>query len=214
MKLNYLSETAITITFDDKIALEIHQKIIQIYSHLKELQLPWIEDIVPAYSSITVFVSLEFYEQNNSLKDYFELLMRSFESKNQISVSDNNKEILIKVDYTGEDLHYVAEYCNLTVNEVIGIHSGTEYTVAMLGFTPGFPYLLGLDERLIVPRRSTPRLKVPAGSVAIGGVQTGIYPKESPGGWHIIGSTSADLFDVSRNPPNLLNPGIKIRFIK
>ena len=214
MKLNYLSETAITITFDDKIALEIHQKIIQIYSHLKESQLPWIEDIVPAYSSITIFVSLEFYQENKSLKNYFELLIRSFESKNHVNFSDENKEILIKVDYTGEDLRYVAEYCNLTVNEVIRIHSGTEYTVAMLGFTPGFPYLLGLDERLIVPRRATPRLKVPAGSVAIGGVQTGIYPKESPGGWHIIGSTSADLFDVSRNPPNLLNPGTKIRFIK
>lgn len=214
MELNYLSETAITITFDDKIALEIHQKIIQIYSYLKELQLPWIEDIVPAYSSIAVFVSLEFYKGNKSLKNYFELLMRNFELKNQINISEENKEILIKVDYTGEDLQYVAEYCKLTVNEVIRIHSDAEYTVAMLGFTPGFPYLLGLDERLIVPRRATPRLKVPAGSVAIGGVQTGIYPKESPGGWHIIGTTSADLFDVSRNPPNLVNPGTKIRFIK
>jgi inhibitor of KinA len=212
--INYLSETAITLTFDDKISLEIHQKVIAFYGHLKGMELPWILDIVPAYSSVSVYVSLDFYKKNSSLEAYFRMVYEIFKSSVYDNFTERNDVIFINVDYNGEDLAYVASYCKLSVNEVIRIHSETEYTVAMLGFAPGFPYLLGLDKRLIIPRRATPRLKVPAGSVAIGGVQTGIYPKESPGGWHIISSTSVDLFDVSRNPPNLLNPGIKIKFIK
>lgn len=205
---------AITLTFDDKISLEIHQKVIAFYGHLKQMEMPWILDIVPAYSSVSVFVSLVFYKMNSSLEAYFRSVYEKFESSVYDNFAERNDVIFINVDYSGEDLAYVASYCKLSVNEVIRIHSEPEYTVAMLGFTPGFPYLLGLDERLVIPRRATPRLKVPAGSLAIGGVQTGIYPKESPGGWHIIGSTSADLFDVRRNPPNLLNPGTKIKFIK
>jgi inhibitor of KinA len=212
--INYLSETAITLTFDDIISLEIYQKVIVFYGHLKEMELPWILDIVPSYSSVSVFVSLDFYKKNSSLECYFRSVYEKFQSLLSDSFTERNDVIFINVDYNGEDLAYVASYCKLSVNEVIRIHSDTEYTVAMLGFTPGFPYLLGLDERLVIPRRATPRLKVPAGSVAIGGVQSGIYPKESPGGWHIIGSTSVDLFDVNRNPPNLLNPGTKIKFIK
>jgi KipI family sensor histidine kinase inhibitor len=83
----------------------------------------------------------------------------------------------------------------------------------MLGFTPGFPYLLGLDPALHMPRRATPRTRVPAGSVAIGGAQTGVYPRETPGGWHLIGRTTLSLFDPARDPPALLKPGMRVKFI-
>jgi KipI family sensor histidine kinase inhibitor len=107
----------------------------------------------------------------------------------------------------------VSAGAGLTAEEVVAIHSSTEYVVHMIGFMPGFPYLGGLDERLVTPRRTTPRTRVPAGSVAIGGKQTGIYPSTSPGGWNIIGRTSVRMFDVDKNPPSLLQPGDRVRFV-
>lgn len=123
--------------------------------------------------------------------------------------------VVIPVCYGGEygpDLEAVARHARLSRDEVIGRHVAAEYTVAMLGFAPGFPYLLGLDAALHVPRRTDPRTRVPAGSVAIGGGQTGIYPRELPGGWNLIGRTPRVLFDPERNPPCLLAPGNRMRF--
>lgn len=122
----------------------------------------------------------------------------------------------IAVRYGGEagpDLDYVAEYSGLSAAAVIDLHASQRYVVYCIGFLPGFPYLGGLDERLIVPRRAKPRQKVRAGSVGIGGAQTGIYPCVSPGGWHLIGRTTARLFDVSQMPPALLAPGDTLRFV-
>jgi KipI family sensor histidine kinase inhibitor len=113
---------------------------------------------------------------------------------------------------SGPDLDAVAEHAGLSRDDVIARHAAAEYTVAMLGFAPGFPYLLGLDRALQVPRRPSPRTRVPAGSVAIGGAQTGIYPRELPGGWHLIGRTPLVLFDPAREPPCLLAPGDRVRF--
>ena len=121
----------------------------------------------------------------------------------------------IPVCYDGEfgpDLGEVAEHAKLAQAEVIALHTASEYHVAMLGFAPGFPYLLGLDARLHAPRRASPRTRVPAGSVAIGGAQTGIYPRELPGGWRLIGRTPLTLFDAQRDPPALLAPGQRVRF--
>ena len=110
------------------------------------------------------------------------------------------------------DLDAVAHHAGVTADEVVALHTGGEYTVRMIGFLPGFPYLGGMDSRLTTPRRSSPRANVAAGSVAIGGSQTGIYPIASPGGWQIIGRTAARLFDVERDPPALLRMGDEIRF--
>jgi KipI family sensor histidine kinase inhibitor len=121
----------------------------------------------------------------------------------------------IPVCYGGEcgpDIAAVAEHAGLLRDAVIARHTAAEYTVAMLGFAPGFPYLLGLDPSLQMPRRATPRTRVPAGSVAIGGAQTGIYPRELPGGWHLIGRTPLVLFDPQRELPCLLAPGDRVRF--
>ena len=121
----------------------------------------------------------------------------------------------IPVCYEGEmapDLEEVARRAGLAADEVIAIHSAAEYAVRVVGFLPGFPYLGGLDPRLVTPRRDTPRKRVPAGSVGIGGAQTGIYPLESPGGWNIIGRTDARLFVPQRTPPALLAVGDRVRF--
>lgn len=112
----------------------------------------------------------------------------------------------------GPDLDIVASHAGLSGQAVIERHTAATYTVAMLGFAPGFPYLLGLDPTLQVPRRANPRTRVPAGSVAIGGAQTGIYSQELPGGWHLIGRTPLRLFDPLRDQPALLAPGDRVRF--
>lgn len=113
----------------------------------------------------------------------------------------------------GPDLRFVAQHTGLTEAEVIRLHSRPLYHVYALGFTGGFPYLGGLPARLATPRRESPRLRVPAGSVGIGGVQTGAHPMETPGGWRIIGRTCAPLFDISEEPPTPVEPGDKIRFV-
>jgi inhibitor of KinA len=113
----------------------------------------------------------------------------------------------------GEDLEPLAREHGIPPSQVVELHTGPTYFVGMLGFAPGFPYLAGLDPRLVTPRRSTPRPRVPRGSVAIGGEHTGVYPVESPGGWHLIGRTPITLFDVSRDPPSLLQAGDQVRFV-
>lgn len=127
------------------------------------------------------------------------------------------KIIRIPVCYDDEefapDLKIVCDHAKLTKDEVIKLHSSTDYLIYMMGFLPGFPYLGGMDERLKTPRLQTPRTKIPAGSVAIGGAQTGLYPVESPGGWNIIGRTPLKVFDLNREPKFLYKAGDKIRFV-
>ncbi|WP_161597714.1 5-oxoprolinase subunit PxpB [Fluviispira multicolorata] len=127
-----------------------------------------------------------------------------------------SREILIPVKYGnqyGPDLNFIAQNSKLSIDEVINIHSNTEYLVYFLGFQPGFAYLEGLSPILATPRRESPRFSVPAGSVGIGGNLTGIYPQKTPGGWNIIGQTNLTLFNPNHFPPTLLQPGDKVRFI-
>lgn len=118
----------------------------------------------------------------------------------------------IPVKYGGVDLKRVAEHAGLTASQVIELHSAAEYTVQLIGFAPGFPYLRGLDSRLITPRLDIPRPRVEAGSVAIGGEHAGVYPIATAGGWNLIGLTPLRLFDISLADPFLLKPGMRIRF--
>ncbi|MCB9378359.1 MAG: 5-oxoprolinase subunit PxpB [Holophagales bacterium] len=122
----------------------------------------------------------------------------------------------IPVDYggvAGDDLDEVASRTGLSRREVIAIHAAATYVVAFVGFSPGFPYLLGLPRALQLPRRASPRARVPRGAVAIAGPFAGVYPSPTPGGWHLLGSTDAVLFDSRRTPPNLLAPGDRVRFV-
>lgn len=122
------------------------------------------------------------------------------------------EEVVIEVRYDGPDLVEVGERTGLGVDGVIAAHTGRIWTVAFGGFAPGFAYLTGGDERLHVPRRESPRTAVPAGAVGLAGEFSGIYPRRSPGGWQLIGSTDADLWQPERTPPALLRPGVSVRF--
>lgn len=120
----------------------------------------------------------------------------------------------LRVRYDGPDLADVAAQWGVSPREVARIHAGTEFTVAFCGFAPGFGYLTGLPARYDVPRRDTPRTQVPAGSVALAGPYTGVYPRSSPGGWQLIGTTDAVLWDHARVPAALLSPGTRVRFVE
>lgn len=119
----------------------------------------------------------------------------------------------VAVRYDGVDLDDVGRATGLTTDEVIAAHHGAAYEVAFCGFAPGFAYLRGLDLRLHLPRRATPRTSVPAGAVAIAAEYSAVYPRSSPGGWHLLGTTDATLFDPGRTPPALLTPGARVRFV-
>lgn len=121
-------------------------------------------------------------------------------------------EIVIEVSYDGDDLAEVASLTGLSEDEVVAAHTGQVWTVAFCGFAPGFGYLAGTDDRLTVARRETPRTRVPAGSVGLAGPYTGVYPRMSPGGWQLIGRTEATIWDLGRDRPALLRPGVKVRF--
>ncbi|MFX4271787.1 5-oxoprolinase subunit B family protein [Propionibacteriaceae bacterium Y1685] len=123
------------------------------------------------------------------------------------------RTIEIEVSYDGPDLAEVAELCGLEVEGVIAAHTSQVWRVAFCGFAPGFAYLQGHDERLTVPRRSSPRPEVPPGSVALADTWSAVYPRRAPGGWQLIGTTSAAMWDSTRTPPALLAPGMAIRFI-
>lgn len=125
----------------------------------------------------------------------------------------NGRRHEIAVDYDGEDLAAVAAMVGCSIDDVVEMHSSVTYRVAFCGFAPGFGYLTGLDARLHVPRRATPRTKVPAGSVAVASEYTAVYPRSSPGGWHLLGTTVTTMWDVDRTQPSLLQPGDTVRFI-
>jgi KipI family sensor histidine kinase inhibitor len=122
-------------------------------------------------------------------------------------------EVEVAVVYDGPDLEEVARLTGLTPDEVVAAHTGTPWRVAFGGFAPGFAYLVGGNPRLAVPRRDTPRPRVPAGSVGLAGEYSGVYPRSSPGGWRLVGTTDAVLWDVDRDPPALLAPGSTVRFV-
>ncbi len=159
-----------------------------------------ITDIVPTYTNLAVYFTVEstLFHQPHALDGTIEKAL-----KDPISYHGSTYEV--PVSYTGEDLSTLSKQLGLDTKELIRLHTNTPYPIAMLGFRPFFPYLLGLDKKLHAPRRKSPRLSVKKGSVAIGGEQTGIYSENSPGGWHIIGYTDFDDF-------SLLQPGDTIVF--
>jgi KipI family sensor histidine kinase inhibitor len=120
----------------------------------------------------------------------------------------------VPVRYDGVDLPEVARHLGMTEREIIAAHTERDWTVAFVGFAPGFAYLVGGDPRLTAPRRSESRIRVPAGSVGLAGTFSGVYPRASPGGWQLIGRTRLNLWDIERDPPALLVPGTRVRFVK
>lgn len=218
MQIEALGESMLLVRFGTRIDEALSDRVHAAVAALRGAALPGVRDIVPSYAAVAV----DFAPADARLTDAGDVwearigAIRDALATPPAAHGVPPRRIDIPVCYGGvfgADLEAVARHAGCTVEEVIARHCAVEYTVAMLGFAPGFAYLLGLDERLRVPRRADPRTRVPAGSVAIGGAQTGIYPRELPGGWNLIGRTPHALFNASRRPPALLAPGDRVRFV-
>ena len=175
---------------------------------------PAVREVVPGMNNLTlVFDPLAAASADTAMLT--SMLEAAWRDADLDRAQHTGRDIEIPVVYGGDggpDLAEVARHARLTPAEVAARHAAGHYTVFFLGFQPGFAYLGGLDRALFTPRRREPRVAVPAGSVAIGGEQTGIYPAQSPGGWQLIGRTTVTLFDPAHNPPTLLLPGDRVRF--
>lgn len=210
-----LGDRALRIRFGDRIDVDLNQRVHALAAHLRAQRPAWLCDIVPAYASLGLYLEPEAIDAPDPLEFALNWARAQLDALSATQAPAPGPRIEIRVRYgneDGPDLTAVAAACGLSPDEVIARHLAPEYRVAMLGFAPGFPYLLGLDPALALPRRAQPRRSVSAGSVAIGGAQTGIYPRSGAGGWHLIGRTEAILFDPKRDPPALLQPGDRVRF--
>lgn len=206
-----LGDSTLLVQFGDEIDLTINQRVHAFANLIANSVINGVIETVPAYATLLVHYDpliLSFTQIKNHLRAKV-AQMEEVESRKPRLVE-------VPVRYGGElgpDLEFVASYCDLPVKDVIRIHTERIYTIFMMGFTPGFPYMGKLDDLLIVPRLETPRTRVPAGTVAIAGSQTGIYSIESPGGWQLIGWTPLKLFDLGSESPFLFSPGDEVKFI-
>ena len=188
------------------VEVESLELVHRLHAALRALDPPGVVELVPAYRTLLVVADPE----RAGALDELAARLPALELSPADAVAGDPVEIPVR--YDGQDLPEVAGLTGLDVEEVVRRHTAPAYTVAFLGFSPGFPYLVGLDPALEVPRRDTPRTSIPAGSVGLAGGQTGIYPSASPGGWQLIGRTEVTLFDPRRDPPALLAPGGRLRF--
>jgi KipI family sensor histidine kinase inhibitor len=206
-----LGDSAVSIGFGTERSPELLKRVHAAAASIAAAALPEVEDIVPAYLGVAVFydsLHTSYREMAPKLLAVCERATTSTEASVKV------REHEIRVIYDGPDLEQVSASTGLSADEVIARHSGRTYTVDLLGFVPGFGYLSELHTAIQLPRRSQPRLRVPAGSIAIAGAQTAVYPLDTPGGWHIIGRTDRVMFDPSRDPPALLRAGDKVRFVR
>jgi KipI family sensor histidine kinase inhibitor len=178
---------------------------------LRTAELLGVVDIVPAARTILVKLAGSQY-QAPTRQRVARVQPSDAAIAHAAAPADGHADAVIDVVYDGEDLEEVARLTGLSADEVVAAHTGQPWRVGFSGFAPGFAYLVGGDERLAVPRRSEPRTKVPVGSVGLAGEFSGVYPRESPGGWQLIGRTSAVLWDVDRESPALLTPGMWVQF--
>jgi inhibitor of KinA len=214
-----LSERSCTISFGSEINKETLGLVLGFQEVIRKQPFPGFIETVPAYTTLTVYYdpvplmkSMVLGESPFSkVSDY----LRSIDFRSgELSSSSRRHTIPVCYDLQyGPDLKSLSKRLNLSVDEIIQRHSDETYTVFMIGFTPGFPYMGSIDPSLECDRLEIPRKQVPAGSVGIAGKQTGIYPNASPGGWQIVGRTYLELFSVEGNPPALLQAGDQVKFI-
>lgn len=162
-----------------------------------------VTDVVPSEAAVVVHCARSLHDTIGDLLD---------QASPIAAASTPIEPLIVPVRYDGSDLAEVAQHVGISVEDVIVAHSSVTYTVAFCGFSPGFGYLRGLDERLHLPRRATPRTAVPSGAVAIAAGYSAVYPSRSPGGWHLIGSTDLEVWDMTASPPALMLPGRSVRF--
>lgn len=215
-----LGDSALTIELGNEISDAANIRALELFDHFSTHRFPGFIEAAPAYSSLTIFYDVN--EVRRACGDYpsafsavkalaeialrvpYEYLEKDTRAVFEIPVYFNEE--------TGSDLGAVSEFSGLSIKQIVEIFTARTYRVFMLGFLPGFAYMGTVDERIAIPRRSTPRLNVPRGSVGIAGAQTGVYPVTSPGGWQIIGRTTHELFTPDDNTPCLLSPGDLVKF--
>ncbi|UQY45366.1 5-oxoprolinase subunit PxpB [Mixta hanseatica] len=203
-----LGERAVVLELEPPVSLFSQQRIWGLTERLRDY--PQVLEAIPGMNNLTVILR----DPQHQALDAIERLQTWWEESE--AALPESHDVAIPVIYGGEagpDLQVVAHHCQMTPQQVVEAHSAAEYVVYFIGFQPGFPYLGGLDSRLHAPRRDEPRVLVPAGSVGIGGSQTGIYPLASPGGWQLLGRTALPLFNPQHQPPTLLRPGDRVRFV-
>jgi inhibitor of KinA len=203
------SDRSLLLVFDDRISMAAHREVLRLTPRLRSMR--GITNVHPAYASILIDFDPLRIDRGDVARTAAELFAEA-----AAAPWPEPRTVEIPVAYGGEygpDLEAVAALTGHTPDEVIALHCSAEYLVYFLGFSPGFPYLGGMPESIAAPRLDTPRRRVPAGSVAIGGRQTGVYPMASPGGWRIIGRTPLRLFEPAADPPVLLRMGDHVRFV-
>lgn len=203
-----LGDGAILITLGNAIERELNRRVHGYANAVRDAGLATVTDVVPAYASLAVYYDASAVSADEIMRRLREVVQAQLPREPERT----GALVTIAVRYDGPDLAAVAETTGLAADEVIARHSAVEYYVYMMGFAPGFAYLGDLDPALRLPRREAPRARVPRGSVAIAGSQTAVYPHETPGGWHLIGTTDLPLFDPRRDPPALLRSGDRVRF--
>jgi inhibitor of KinA len=225
MTIKPIGDQALTMELGSDVDDATLQRVRRLLRVIEEKKSPLIVDVIAAYTTVTVvYDATPLGGVDSSMETVQQFLAASAEeaeastTAKSAGASDVTSMRVIKIPVCyggrfGPDLEIVATQAELSVDEVIALHAGADYDVCAIGFSPGFPYLRGLPERLRTPRKATPRTKVPAGSVGIGGSQTGIYPSSTPGGWQLIGRTPLSLFDVNRPHPSLLRVGDRVHFV-
>lgn len=224
-----LGDSAILIQLDTKISSNIHRQITALTDCIEINPFPGFIECVPAYTSVTVFYNpllvYKHIKKENQFIQNSDISITPYQFvKHKISeIIQQTKDLTnyipriveIPVCYGGNlgpDLEFVANHNKLSVDDVVEIHSSGQYLVYMIGFAPGFPYLGGMSEKIAAPRQTSPRLRIPAGSVGIAGLQTGVYPISTPGGWQLIGQTPIKLFRPYDPSPSLLQSGDIVKF--
>jgi inhibitor of KinA len=214
MRIEPLGDSALLVRVVEE--FEAEESLDAVVRATRKLEIAKIHGVIglaPAYTTIGVF----FDPAQTETFDEFQASIERALANDVDSGSRTAATIEVPVCYEREfapDLEEIGQHSGLPPDEIIRRHAEASYRVSCVGFTPGFPYLSGLPPELATPRRASPRKEIPAGAVAIGGTQTGIYPRKSPGGWNIIGRTPLRLFDVERDPPALFHAGDRVRFRK
>ncbi len=207
MEITPLGDTALVVRVGDSLGA-----VLSALHKLESARLAGVSDIAPAFASVAVF-----FDSPGHLQAGREAVAAALRGRGRrFKTAAKTRRVEVPVCYDAEfalDLETVAQQSGLSPNDVVARHAAGRYDVRCVGFTPGFPFLGGLPAQLATPRREKPRTLVPAGSVGIGGAQTGIYPLPSPGGWNIIGRTPLSLFDFNRDPAALLRAGDRVRFV-
>lgn len=215
-RMEFFGDTALLLRFGDGIDAAVNRRVHACAAALRAQAPHWLIDLTPAYACLGLHVDVARIGGDDALGSARAWLAQWLERASFDASDADLRTIEVPVVYGGEygpDLAAVATHAGIANEDVIARHAAGTYTVAMLGFAPGFPYLFGLDASLAMPRIDTPRTRVAAGSVGIGGAQTGIYPQAGPGGWRLIGRTPLRLFDAQRDPPSLVQAGDRVHFV-